>query len=130
MRWLIVLQLIRAPAPAPEPDGSRLVIVDRIVINRVRSVSWAFDAWGRPVSTPSEIWWVSYWERCRAVVLPVPMIDRGWAAMSQVVLITPSTAGWCVELKNGLCVSARELVVIDSPFDWEMKHRVVYWPLK
>lgn len=35
-----------------------------------------------------------------------------------------------IESNDGLNVIGRELIVIDSPFDWEMKHRGIYCPIR
>ncbi len=35
-----------------------------------------------------------------------------------------------VENRNGINVIARELTVIDSPFDWEMRNRRIYIPIR
>lgn len=116
----------------PQVQAAYFVKVDRIVINRVRSFTTDYDDWGRPIHKPTEVWWVSFWDDVRVSVLPVPkmQIDRGWWAMDTVLNISRCTEGWMVENRNGLNVIARELTVIDSPFDWEMRNRHIYIPIR
>ena len=116
----------------PQVQAAYFVKVDRIIINRVRSFTTDYDAWGRPIHKPTEVWWVSFWDDVRVSVLPVPkiQIDRGWWAMDTVQNISRCTGGWLVENRNGINVIAKELTVIDSPFDWEARNRGIYLPIR
>lgn len=132
---LLVLAPIATTAPRPEAEPSQaayFVKVDLIVINRVRSQTTEYDAWGRPIHKPTEIWWVSFWDHVRVSVLPIPgrKIDRGWWNMSNVRTIAPCTDGWLIESNDGMNVVAPKLLVIDSPFDWEMRNRGIYVPIR
>lgn len=132
-----ILLLAVLPVEAPKPAATAYYAqVDLIVINRVRSHTTSYDEWGRPRHRFSEQWWVSFWDILWVPaaplggVLPAGWIDRGWWSSSNCVGISPCSDGWVVESKNGLNVVAKKLWVIDSPFDWEVKHRKLYRPLK
>lgn len=137
---LTVLLLAALPAnaapPQAPPTPAYFAKVDLIVVNRVRSHSTNYDAWGRPCTRCSEQWWVSFWEvswspRIPGIhSVPIELIDRGWWTCSQCVGFYPCTDGWMVESKDGINVSAAQMIVIDSPFDWEMRHRRTYRPIK
>lgn len=120
------------PQPPAQMQAAYFVKVDRIVINRVRSFTTEYDAWGRPTYKSTEVWWISFWDDPRAVLLPIPglEIDRGWWAMDTVVNISRCTEGWIAENQNGINVIAKQLIVIDSSFDWEMRNRRIYRPIK
>ena len=136
---MYALMLLLAPIattgeqPKAEPaQVAYFVKVDVIVINRVRSQTTEYDAWGRPIHKPTETWWVSFWDHVRVSVLPVPRmkIARGWWSMSNVRNIARCTDGWIVESNDDMNVIAAKLIVIDSPFDWEMKNRGIYMPIR
>ncbi len=137
---LTVLLLAALPAnaatPAQQANAAYFVKVDLIVVNRVRSHSTNYDPWGRPCTRCSEQWWVSFWDVQWSpaipgfVSMPIGLIDRGWWTCSQCVGFFPSTDGWLVEAKDGINVSAPHMILIDSPFDWEMRNRRVYRPIK
>lgn len=134
---LHVLLIAVLPVEAPKPAvTAHFAKVDVIIVNRVRSHSISYDEWGRPKRAFSEQWWVSFWEVVWAPNLhgpgavPVSWIDRGWWACSNCRGFFPCTDGWLVESKDGVNVVAPELLVVDSPYDWEVKHRKVYKPIR
>ena len=85
----------------------------------------------------TETWWVSFWD---VVVVNIPpfgpvfvdLVDRGWWPMGDVRTLAPCSDGFAIEKKgrSGLTVIGTELWVIDSPFDWEVKHRRIYRPIR
>ncbi|MFQ5734754.1 MAG: hypothetical protein ACE5KM_22700 [Planctomycetaceae bacterium] len=132
---MLLLAPIATTAQQPKaepPQAAYFTKVDVIIINRVRSQTTEYDAWGRPIYKPTEVWWVSFWDKVRVSVLPVPgmKIDRGWWSMGNVRNIAPCTDGWLVESNDGMNVIAPELLVIDSPYDWEMRNRGIYLPIR
>lgn len=134
---LNVFLLAVLPVEAPKPAATAYFAkVDVIVVNRVRSHTTSYDEWGRPTHKYTQQWWVSFWQKRWAPAIPmagpVPIgwIDRGWWSCSNCKGFYPCSDGWMVESKDGMNVIAAELLVIDSPFDWEVKHRCVYQPIK
>lgn len=128
------------PTPAVKPAKSMsppatawFVEVDLIVVNRVRSYATSYDAWGRPRIIVSERWWVSFWDDLPpVVVIPTPglRIDRGYWLMDQVVHISRASGGWIVESKGGINVIAARFWFIDSHYDWEMRNRRIFRPIR
>lgn len=121
------------PVPAEPPKQSvYFVKVDFVVINRVRSYSVEYDAWDRPTIVPHETVWVSFWDRLALTVIPTPglRVGRGWWTMSQVRSITQATEGWIVESKDNINVITPEIRLIDSTFDWEMRNRYIFRPIR
>lgn len=116
--------LIAAVLSAPPPQY--FARVDVIVINRVRSQTTSWDAWGRPLCKPTETWWISFWE-----IGWFEWSDRGWWSMTSVRSISKSSCGgWVVESNDDINIVADELILIDSPYDWEMRNRVNYRPIR
>lgn len=122
----------QVPKAEPPPPAHFFAAVDLIVVNRVREFTTTYDAWGRPSHRAKETWWISFWQKPRGVVIAahLPLIDRGWWTMSQVRRLTSCTGGWLAESKDGLNVIAKSCIFIDSPYDWEMKNRRMYLPIK
>jgi hypothetical protein len=58
------------------------------------------------------------------------MVARGWWTMSQLRSIIPCTEGWLLESKDNLNVITPEVRFINSPFDWEMRHRRIFRPFR
>ena len=120
------------------PDATKLMVVepayyvtvDFVVINHVKTYSVEFDAWDRPRIKPHETVWVSFWDRLHATFIPVGLVARGWASMSQVRNITRCSDGWMISLKNNVNVITPEIRVIESPYDWEMRNRRIYRPIR
>lgn len=142
MQAALLTMLFLAPCEAPKPAAvGSCVRVDIIVINRHRQVrEWDELNWRNYVVRKrefTETWWVSFWD-VKVVSLPpfgpifVDLVDRGWWPMGDVRSVAPCTEGFSVEKKGraGLVVIGTELRVIDSPFDWEVKHRRFYRPIK
>jgi len=134
---LNVILLAVLPVQAPKPAGTaHFAKVDVIIVNRVRNHSTSYDEWGRPSHKFSEQWWVSFWDVLwvpavpAAGALPAGWVDRGWWPCSNCRGMYPCSDGWMVESKDGLNVVAGKLWIIDSPFDWEVKHRKLYRPIK
>ena len=134
---LQVLLLAALPVQAPKPAATAYYAkVDVILVNRVRSHSTSYDEWGRQKRTFSEQWWVSFWQvqwipsPTGIGSIPAVCIDRGWWSCSNCKGFYPCTDGWLVESKDGLNVVAPNLFIVDSPFDWEVKHRKVYKPIR
>lgn len=138
---MLSLLMLAAVAPAaanasPSSSSAYFVTVDLIVVNRVRSHSTSYDAWGRPSTTSSEQWWVSFWELLWTPTIPgqfsVPLalIDRGWWTCAQCRHVCPCSDGWLVESKDGINVVAPHLWIVDSPYDWEMRNRRIYCPIR
>ena len=142
MLTVFLLATLPANSPAPqkaapqEPAPAYFVKVDLIVVNRVRSHTTNYDAWGRPCTRCTEQWWVSFWEVKWSpkipglLSVPIDIIDRGWWTCSQCVGFFPCTEGWLVESKDRINVTAPDMVLIDSPYDWEMRNRRNYRPIK
>lgn len=133
---LNVLLLTVLPVQAPKPAATAyLANVDLIVVNRVRSHSTSYDEWGRAKRAFSEQWWVSFWEYVWVPMpngvgaVPAACIDRGWWSCSNCRGFYRCSDGWMVESKDDLNVVGADLIVVDSPFDWEVKHRKVYKPI-
>lgn len=72
--------------------------------------------------------WFSWW-RYRAVGYVVYLEGCGWKPECDFRSLAPASDGWAAEF-TVLTVFARELWVIDSPYDWEVENRVLYRPLK
>lgn len=137
--WLL------APCEAQRPaQTADFVKVDFIVINRHRQVrEWEETNWEhQPVVRRefTENWWVSFWD---VLVVDVPrfgpvfyeLVDRGWWRFDQIELISPCSDGFMVQAKSadgkpGLTVLAGEVHLIDSPFDWEVRNRRIYDPIR
>jgi hypothetical protein len=64
------------------------------------------------------------------VSVPVALIDRGWWTCAQCRDICPCTDGWLVESKDGINVVAPNMLMVDSPYDWEMRNRRIYCPIR
>lgn len=131
----ILLMLAAGTAEPVQPAW--FARVDLILVNRVRSVTIEYDAWGRPVYRTSEVCWVSFWRRpyapCPGGWWPVckrAWIDCGWWNWNRVRLLAPCSDGWVIENDDALNVVAPDLLVIDSGFDYELRHRGAYRPLK
>jgi hypothetical protein len=136
---MLTLLMLAAAVPAAADASSSsafYVKVDLIVVNRVRSHSTSYDAWGRPSTTSTEQWWVSFWELLWSPAIPghvsVPLgwIDRGWWTYTQCRDFSPCSEGWLVESKDGINVVAPHLSIVDSPYDWEMRNRRIYCPIR
>ena len=134
---LSILMLAALPVQVETaPSPVYFVKVDLIIVNRVRSHSTSYDAWGRPSITSSEQWWVSFWEILWTpqipgqLPIPLGLIDRGWWTYSQCRQIVPSSDGWLLESKDGINVLAPNVWFVDSPYDWEMRHRRIYCPIR
>ena len=132
MMYALLLVLAPIAAEPPKQQPVYFVKVDIVVINRVRTYSVEYDPWGRPTYVPHETVWVSFWDHLRLTVLPAPglLIDRGWWTMSQVRSITRSMDGWILESKDNINVITPEIRLIDSPFDWEMRNRRIFRPIR
>jgi len=130
--YALLLLLVPTTADHRPEQPAYFVNVDVIVVNRVRSFNVEFDAWGRPRYKPNEVWWVSFWDELQVTLLPIPnlRIDRGWWPMSKVLNITHTTDGWLFESTDGVNVIAPVLLYVDSPFDWEMRNRRIYIPIR
>ncbi len=134
MLSILLLATLPVDASGPVKDGF-FVDVDVIIVNRVRTHSTSYDDWGRPHIKCSEQWWVSFWEILWMpaipghAAMPIAWIDRGWWTCSHCEGVFPCTEGWMVESKDGINVTAPQLLVIDSPYDWEMKNRKIYRPI-
>lgn len=137
MSAAVLAILLAAPCAARKPaPTAEFVKVDLIVINRVRShhVETEFDYRWRAVERHvyTETWWISFWDKPFAALLPLPgaWIDRGWWQADALQNISRGPDGWILESKDGLNVIGRELWIIDSPFDWEVRMRRVYQPIR
>lgn len=136
MKALLILAAV-LPVEAQKPAKTAYFAkVDLIIVNRVRSHTTSYDEWGRPTHKYTSQWWVSFWKKRWAPAMPfagpVPTgwIDRGWWSCSNCKGFYPCSDGWMVESKDGMNVIASDLLIIDSPFDWEVKHRCIYQPIK
>lgn len=132
---LAVLTLLLAmpvPTAAPAEQPEYFVDVDYVVINRVRTYQVTLDDWGRPTWTANETVWLSFWDRLPVAVLPAPgvIMARGWWTSSNLLEISPCTEGWVFRSKDGINVIASELRFVNSPFDWEMRHRRIFRPIR
>jgi len=138
---LTVLLLAAMPTQAETSKATAkatayFVDVDLIIINRVRGHSTSYDDWGRPHMKTSEQWWVSFWQYKwlpvypGGVRVPIALIDRGWWSCSQIKAIELCSDGYLVESKDGMNVIAPNLSIVDSPYDWEMRHRRIYKPIR
>lgn len=123
--------MARRPAPT-----MMFVFVDRIVINRVRNHHTVldFDVRWRTVERHvwTTTWWISFWDRpAFEALLPAPgaWIDRGWWRGDRLARICHGPDGWIVEARDGPAVAAQALLIVDSPYDWEVRHRRIWRPL-
>ena len=114
------------------PQQVYFVKVDRIVINRHRHYRVKFDAWDRPQISCYEYWWVSFWDK---KWIPIPFMsvfiwqDRGYFGECNIRSISQCTDGWMIESVDGVNVISENLIFVDSPYDWEMRKRVLYNPI-
>lgn len=44
--------------------------------------------------------------------------------------LTPCSQGWAATNEDGLTVFADELLIIDSPYDWEVRNRLLSDPVR
>lgn len=151
MSWLRILVLMwpfwQPAPPTPVPavairpvrncgDTTRLVDVDLIVVNRVRRVLVTRDARGRLVQVPSEVWYVSFYDFLRVpaipglLVNPVVMVHRGWRNCFGLGCAQRCSGGWVIDTNDGFTVVGTKLFFIDSPYDWELRHRAIYLPIR
>jgi hypothetical protein len=130
---MYALVLLLAPMAAEQPQQPAYYVkVDFVVINRVRTFNVEYDNWGRPRFVPQETVWISFWDRLRVTVLPVPqaIVARGWWTMSNLRSMTRCTEGWLLESNDNINVIAPEVRIINSSFDWEMRHRRIFRPIR
>jgi hypothetical protein len=132
---LMLLVAWQAAAVKPSGHSGLFVNVDFVVLNYARSYTEERDAWGRPHRTPTLTIWVSYWD-CLTVPLgwtgasvPVALIARGWDAESGVRSIVPCSEGWLIASEKANVI-ASDLSVVCSPYDWELRNRWLYWPIR
>lgn len=130
-----------APCEAPRPAAVvPMVRVDFIVVNRHRQVrEWEELNHRHAVVRKrefTETWWVSFWDVMVVSVPPfgpvyVDLVDRGWWPASEIRTLAPCSEGFAVEKKgrNGTVVIGTQVWMVDSPFDWEVKHRRLYRPI-
>lgn len=130
-----VLAVLLAGAVPNQPAW--FVKVDLCVINHVRSFNTEWDQWDRPRFKPSSTTWVSFWSICwtpplpyLAASVPVALVNHGWRTTNQTRNIVPCEDGWIIENKDGINVIARDVWVVASPYDWEMRNRRLYCPLR
>lgn len=128
---LYILILAAAPpAAAVQPQHTIYIVkVDFVVVNTVRRTSTVYDAWGRPRYTASSTIWISFYDRLPTFI-PVGWINRGWWAANQLRSCVPCTEGWAFESKNNMLIIAQQIVFIDSTYDWEMRNRYIYLPIR
>lgn len=139
---LLIRKAFGEPVVALRPAPSLVLVeVDRIVVNRHRQVrTWQQPNWRHQLVLKREFtdnWWVSFWDVVLVQAGPVffvQLVDRGWWRANQVEAFSPTDKGWAVFAKSvdgkpGLVIEARELVIVDSPYDWEAKNRQVYNPI-
>lgn len=137
----LLILFAAGPVEATRPCAVELVArVDLIVVNRHRVVQEREEE-ARvggfiTIRQYSEFWWVSFWEWRVVWIHRTPLVlfvSRGWCAMSDIRDVTPCTNGFAFERNsrvagNRFTVIAPELRIIDSPFDWEMRHRTLFVP--
>lgn len=145
MHAVLLAILFLAPREAPRPAVVVPVVrVDIIVVNRHRQVrEWDERNWRHDLIRKrefTETWWVSFWDLMVVSVPPfgpvaVDLIDRGWWPANEIEVVAPAHHGFAVvkkgsEKKPGLTVIGSELWIIDSPFDWEVRNRRLYRPMR
>lgn len=127
-----VLLLLAVVKDCLTTETQQFVRVDFVVINRVRTFDTEYDGWGRPRVVPRESVWISFWDHLRVTVLPGPgpLVARGWWTASNLRNMVPCTDGWLLESNDGVNVVTSEIRFINSPFDWELRHRRIFRPIQ
>lgn len=123
------------PVTAPRPClAARCVRVDLIIINRHRKVrEWTEpNARGYLVTRRefSESWWIVLVDRLpcnqrKPFASIEKVINRGWCAFDPSKLST----GWAYQFGD-VTVFSGLLIIIDSPYDYDLKHRAIYKPIR
>ena len=109
---------------------------DFAIINHVRTYTVEFDRWGRPTWTPHLTAWVSFYDFVtlpRGLIVPsvpVAWINRGWWTVSQTRSILPCSDGWLLDSTDRVTVVATAVYLVESDYDWEMRHRKWFDPIR
>ena len=118
---------------APRPcHTERMVRVDVLVLNRHRQVrEWNGLNWRHCVVRKREFtstWWVSWYDWLPLSVPGGILVNRGWNTFNPQRL-APGSEGWSYRA-DGYVVVATELRFVDSPYDFEVRHRQLCLPYR